>query len=111
MRSGEGFILVFAINSRSSFQEMQGFVTQIKRVKDTDNVPMVLVGNKCDLESERQVSTAEAKEQAKLIGCEFIESSARNGKNVEDAYFMLVKKIRQAGKESKSKKKKYCVVM
>jgi GTPase SAR1 family protein len=55
MRTGEGFLLVYAITSRESFEEIQGFHQQILRVKDKDNFPMILVGNKCDLEYERQV--------------------------------------------------------
>ena len=59
MRTGQGFLLVFAITSRSSFDEVNTFREQILRVKDKDRVPMVLVGNKCDLETERQVTTSE----------------------------------------------------
>ena len=51
MRTGQGFILVYAITSRSSFDEIVNFREQILRVKDKDRVPMVLVGNKCDLVS------------------------------------------------------------
>lgn len=57
MRNGEGFILVYSITSRLSFEEIQTFYQQIRRVKDRDFFPMVLVGNKCDLESDRQVSS------------------------------------------------------
>lgn len=57
MRNGEGFILVYSITSRLSFEEISTFFEQIRRVKDRDSFPMVLVGNKCDLESERQVSS------------------------------------------------------
>ena len=49
MRTGEGFLCVYAITSRSSFDEISAFREQILRVKDEDHVPMVLVGNKCDL--------------------------------------------------------------
>ena len=75
MRTGEGFLLVFSLTDRNrsvgrwagvffptvlhsfyfSFQEVQGFHKQILRVKDRDEFPMVLVGNKSDLESERAV--------------------------------------------------------
>ena len=55
MRTGEGFILVYSITARESFEEINQFHQQILRVKDKDNFPMVLVGNKCDLEYERQV--------------------------------------------------------
>jgi small GTP-binding protein len=56
MRTGEGFLLVYSINSRQSFEEISTFQQQILRVKDKDYFPMVVVGNKCDLESEREVS-------------------------------------------------------
>lgn len=55
MRTGEGFILVYSITARESFEEINQFHQQILRVKDKDNFPMVLIGNKCDLEYERQV--------------------------------------------------------
>lgn len=56
MRTGEGFLLVYSITSRQSFEEIMTFQQQILRVKDKDYFPIILVGNKCDLEGERQVS-------------------------------------------------------
>lgn len=56
MRTGEGFLLVYSITSRQSFEEITTFQQQILRVKDKDYFPMVVVGNKCDLEGERQVT-------------------------------------------------------
>jgi GTPase SAR1 family protein len=46
MRSGEGFILVYSITSRSSFDEVSAFYQQILRVKDRDAYPVVIVANK-----------------------------------------------------------------
>lgn len=51
MRTGEGFLLVFAVNSAKSFEDIGTYREQIKRVKDAEEVPMVLVGNKCDLQA------------------------------------------------------------
>ena len=56
MRSGEGFLLVFAVTERSSFDEIAKFHRQILRVKDRDEFPMLLVANKSDLEVQRVVS-------------------------------------------------------
>ena len=56
MRTGEGFLLVFSVTDRSSFDEIERFHKQILRVKDRDQFPMILVGNKCDLKNERTVS-------------------------------------------------------
>ena len=57
MRNGEGFLLVYSITSRDSFQEINAFYQQILRVKDQDNFPVIIVANKCDLEHARQVSS------------------------------------------------------
>lgn len=56
MRSGEGFLLVFAVNDRSSFDEIYKFHKQILRVKDRDEFPMLMAANKVDLEHQRVVS-------------------------------------------------------
>lgn len=56
MRTGEGFLCVYSITSRSSFEEISTFQQQILRVKDKDTYPIIIVANKCDLENERQVS-------------------------------------------------------
>lgn len=55
MRTGEGFLLVYSITSRNSFEEISIFHQQILRVKDQDSFPVIVVANKCDLEYERQV--------------------------------------------------------
>ncbi|KAI4106774.1 MAG: hypothetical protein L6R37_001976 [Teloschistes peruensis] len=54
MRTGEGFLLVYSITSRQSFEEIMTFQQQILRVKDKDYFPIIIVGNKCDLDGERQ---------------------------------------------------------
>ena len=117
MRTGEGFLCAYAITSRSSFDEIQGFHEQICRVKDSDRVPVIIVGNKCDLESERQVSASEGEELAKSFNVPFLETSAKTRVNVEEAFYQLVREIRTMKKEggddtSKSnKKKKKCAIL
>lgn len=56
MRTGEGFLLVYSITSRTSFVEIATFQQQILRVKDKDYFPVIVVGNKCDLDMDRAVS-------------------------------------------------------
>ena len=46
MRSGQGFLIVYSVSSGASFHEVPAFRDQILRVKDADNVPIVIVGNK-----------------------------------------------------------------
>uniref|UniRef100_A0AAQ4Q3A1 GTPase KRas n=1 Tax=Gasterosteus aculeatus aculeatus TaxID=481459 RepID=A0AAQ4Q3A1_GASAC len=76
MRTGEGFLCVFAINNTKSFEDIHQYREQIKRVKDSDDVPMVLVGNKCDLPA-RTVDTRQAQELARSYGIPYIETSAK----------------------------------
>uniref|UniRef100_G3USG3 small monomeric GTPase n=1 Tax=Meleagris gallopavo TaxID=9103 RepID=G3USG3_MELGA len=76
MRTGEGFLCVFAINNTKSFEDIHQYREQIKRVKDSDDVPMVLVGNKCDLPA-RTVETRQAQDLARSYGIPYIETSAK----------------------------------
>ncbi|ORZ09479.1 ras-like protein 3 [Absidia repens] len=103
MRNGEGFLLVYSITSRMSFEEITTFYQQICRVKDRDSFPMVLVANKSDLESDRQVSTQEGRDLAKEFGSEFIETSAKQRTNVDEAFHDVVRDIRKYNKEQETR--------
>ncbi|KAF2727184.1 ras-domain-containing protein [Polyplosphaeria fusca] len=118
IRDGEGFVLVYSISSRSSFARIQKFHHQIQRVKETSlsgsptypgsplsasshnsgsfgPAPVMLVGNKCDRVTEREVSTQEGSALAKELGCDFVEASAKNCVNVEKAFFEVVRQLRR----------------
>lgn len=99
MRTGEGFLLVYSITSRQSFEEIQTFEQQILRVKDKDYFPIILVGNKCDLEGERQVTREEGQALARQFNCKFIETSAKSRLNVDNAFYDLVREIRRYNRE------------
>ncbi len=75
MRDGKGFLLVYNITSRPTYEEVSVLYDKILRTKDTDKVPIVLVGNKCDLKDERQVEYTEGAELAKKWNCPFFETS------------------------------------
>merc|ERR1711988_1199981 len=64
MRTGEGFLIVFAVNNAKSFEDITQYREQIKRVKDAEEVPMVMVGNKCDLPN-RDVDMQQARDVAR----------------------------------------------
>lgn len=104
MRTGEGFLCVYSITSKNSFEEISTFHQQILRVKDKDYFPIIIVANKCDLENERQVSTQEGRELAKQFQCKFIESSAKQKINVDEAFYSLVREIRRFNKETQQGK-------
>ncbi|RCI06589.1 Ras GTPase [Rhizopus stolonifer] len=87
MRIGEGFLLIYSITSTQSFEEIQKLHSQIERVKDVDSFPVILVGNKCDLERERKVPSQEGRDLAKKYGCQFVETSAKQGIQIDDAFY------------------------
>ena len=105
-RRGQGYFCTYMVNSRCSFDEIASIHERIRRVRDEDKFPMVLVGNKCDLEEERQVSAVEGQNLAKSFSCPFYEASARTGLNVKEAFYELVREIRQYNEPKEETKKK-----
>lgn len=97
MRTGEGFLLVYSVTSRTSFDELMTYYQQIQRVKDVDYVPVVVVGNKSDLEEERQVAYEDGLNMAKQINAPFLETSAKQAINVDEAFYTLVRLVRDEG--------------
>lgn len=97
MRTGEGFLLVYSVTSRTSFDELMTYYQQIQRVKDADYIPVVVVGNKSDLEDERQVSYEDGAYLAKQMNAPFLETSAKQAIHVEDAFYTLVRLVRDNG--------------
>jgi len=98
MRTGEGFLIVFAVNNAKSFEEITAYREQIKKVKDAEEVPMLMVGNKCDLPTTRNMNIFN-------YGIPFVETSAKTRKGVDEAFYTLVREIRK-DKERKRKKEK-----
>jgi small GTP-binding protein len=99
IRDGDGFVVVYAVNSQHSVQVLQEIKKQIGRIRG--NVPIVYVANKCDLRN------SVAKDQLKLKNEIWIETSAKTGKNVESVFVTMVQQIRSTTKP-KSKK---CIIL
>jgi len=96
IRGAEGFIIVYSITSRGSFEQVSLFRQQILRVHDVDDMPMIIVGNKCDLDHLREVSTMEGKELAKSFrNTSFLEASAKNRQNIEEIFLDIVRTVRR----------------
>jgi len=113
MKNGQGFVLVYSITSQASFNDLADLREQILRVKDTEDVPMILVGNKCDLEDERKVTKEQGETLANQWRCIPMETSAKSKINVETAFFELVKLInnRQPVVEPKEKCCQSCTLL
>ncbi|GAB0200027.1 ras-related protein Rap-1A [Grus japonensis] len=113
MKNGQGFALVYSITAQSTFNDLQDLREQILRVKDTEDVPMILVGNKCDLEEERVVGKEQGQNLARQwCNCAFLESSAKSKINVNEIFYDLVRQInRKTPVEKKKPKKKSCLLL
>ncbi|KAG6799947.1 ras-related protein Ral-a isoform X1 [Apis laboriosa] len=121
-RSGEGFLCVFSITEDDSFQATQEFREQILRVKNDENIPFLLVGNKSDLQEKRKVGLNEAQARAEQWGVPYVETSAKTKENVDKVFFDLMREIRSRkiedksasngrGKDRATRKKKKCKIL
>jgi len=91
-RAAVGALLVYAINSRNSFRNIERWLAELRENADR-NIVIMLVGNKSDLKHLREVSTEEATEFAQKNGLLFMETSALDGDKVEDAFQQLITTI------------------
>jgi len=91
---GQGFIIVYSITSRSTFERLDILYQSMRRVLNHNPV-FVIVGNKCDRTLEREVSVDEGVALAKKFGCKFMETSAKTVQNVEDVFVNLIRALRK----------------
>ncbi|KAK8789868.1 hypothetical protein WA158_006648 [Blastocystis sp. Blastoise] len=107
-RGSHGILLVYDVTDRNSFNNVESWMEQIHTHADV-NVNKVLIGNKCDLESQRAVSTKEGQDLAKKYGINFFETSASQNTNVDECFMDLatecVKRIADDGPDDEDTKK------
>jgi len=119
MKTGQGFVLVYSITSIPSFEAAGKLRTQILRIKEeSQDIPIMLVANKADLEEERTVSKEEGKSTASKFGAGFLEVSAKTNTNVNEVFFELVRMINKWREKNaqkfpaqKQKKKGGCLIL
>lgn len=122
-RSGEGFLCVFSLVDRESFAGISEIRDSVLRVKVDERTPLILVGNKSDLQDNREVSQADAESMAGSWGVPYIETSAKTKLNVDKIYYDLLRMIQQrkesmgvqaqgqSNKGGKKKRKKKCTIL
>mmetsp|Transcript_29645 Transcript_29645/g.40945 ORF Transcript_29645/g.40945 Transcript_29645/m.40945 type:complete len:194 (+) Transcript_29645:74-655(+) len=101
IRQSEGFIIVYSIVSRDSFHDIDNFrdnIINYKNEEDSEDtfVPLVLAANKCDLESQRDVPTADGTQKASQWNCKLVECSAKSNTNVQEVFAECVAAILNA---------------
>ena len=121
VKKADGIILIYDISLRKTYDDIAYWMQGIMENKEK-NFPILLIGNKCDLEEERQVTYEEGKELAKKYNIDFMEISNKKDINVQEAGNLIINKILETKeknetknenenvkltKESQSKKKKW----
>ena len=93
IKEGQGFILVYSITDPESFLEIAKILDRIKRVTCTDRMPIIIVGNKSDLEHQRKVDKEEVMKTIKGTDYLHLECSAKEGTNCQLVFENLLKSI------------------
>lgn len=88
-----GYLLVYSVTSRQSFELIEVIRDKILNAVGLDTLPMVLVGNKLDLNIQRQVDALEGKKLADKFGCKFYETSVKENVNISQAFEGLIDNI------------------
>jgi GTPase KRas protein len=96
MDEAEGFMLVYSVVDKKSFDRVQTLQKKIVQLKEKVKVvPVILVANKIDLKDKRTVSKEEGENLAKQYGCQYIETSAKTRMNVDEAFEALAMEVRK----------------
>ena len=89
-----GILLVYDITSEKSFDSIRNWIRNIEEHASSD-VERMLIGNKCDMSEKRQVSKERAEKLAIEYGMKFMETSAKQNENIENAFFTLARDIKE----------------
>jgi GTPase KRas len=103
LTTANAILVLYAVDNRESFDAVDEIVTAAKKA---DNI-VVLAGNKSDKEAERVITEDEGRDKAAELECDgFMETSAKSGDNVNEAFYNLVRLVRSPVATIKSASKK-----
>uniref|UniRef100_A0A6G1RYR0 GTP binding protein overexpressed in skeletal muscle n=1 Tax=Hypotaenidia okinawae TaxID=2861861 RepID=A0A6G1RYR0_9GRUI len=105
MQVGDAYLIVYSITDRASFEKASELRIQLRRARQKEDIPIILVGNKSDLVRCREVSVAEGRACAVVFDCKFIETSAAVQHNVKELFEGIVRQVRLR-RDSKEKNEK-----
>ncbi|XP_066493186.1 GTP-binding protein RAD [Tiliqua scincoides] len=94
MKMGDAYIIVYSVTDKVSFEKASELRIQLRRARQTEDIPIILVGNKSDLVRSREVSIEEGRACAVVFDCKFIETSAALHHNVKDLFEGIIRQIR-----------------
>eukprot|EP00743_Colponemidia_sp_Colp-15_P000747 GILK01000826.1.p1 GENE.GILK01000826.1~~GILK01000826.1.p1 ORF type:complete len:205 (+),score=29.79 GILK01000826.1:166-780(+) len=91
-RGADGIIMVYDVTNKESFDHVEEWLSEVNRYA-SENTSKLLVGNKCDMATEKAVDTDTAKRFADNLGIPFLETSAKNATNVDLAFLTMAKEL------------------
>ena len=91
LKKADGVILTFDITQRDSFELVGNWLDDLEKNNNKNNIGIILIGNKNDLEEQRQVKKEEGENMANNIKCEYMEVSAKTGDNINEALDEIAK--------------------
>ncbi len=100
-RGSHGLFLIYDITNRDSFKNLENWLSEIEE-NANKNVLKFLIGNKCDLENDREIETKEGQDFANRNGMQFMETSAKEDKNINEAFEALAKLMMEFSNEKNS---------
>ena len=99
-RGSHGIFVIYDITNRDSFKNLENWLLEIEK-NSNQNVLKILVGNKKDLEEDREIKTEEGQSFADRNGMQFMETSAKMNINVNETFEALAKLMIQFNSENK----------
>ncbi|KAF9937995.1 GTP-binding protein [Mortierella antarctica] len=106
-----GYVLVYSVTSKLSFDMIGVIRDKILNFTGTDWVPIVIVGNKTDLQGQRQVTREEGEELAAKWKCLSCETSAKTNLNIGRAFELMIAEIEQSTESVPDEKKGECLIL
>eukprot|EP01080_Neovahlkampfia_damariscottae_P002782 gene2782-4190_t len=111
-RYPEGFLILYDITNKRTFEQVAQEIETIYRVKDVDDFPIIVIGNKIDLEDKREISFDEGKDFiSKYQKIHFFEMSVKECINVEEVFYTLVDEIYKNRIPKHQPQKNDCLMM
>ena len=104
-KGAKGAFIVYDITKKSSFDNVDSWLNDLKLNND-ENINIILIGNKTDLEEKREISIENGEKKAINNKIGFIETSAKNGNNIEKVFDVMIKNIYEKNKEEIENKNK-----